>query len=47
MICATEDDTRLKTFVASVRWICAKTYASTAPHEYIIYDKLDAEDKLE
>jgi hypothetical protein len=43
----TADNTRLKKFVASVRWIFAKTCANTAPHEYIIYDKLDAEDKLE
>jgi len=37
------DEIRLKKFIDNNRWIFAKTYAKTAPHEYLVYDDLDAE----
>jgi|SRR3989338_2771627 len=39
----TKDEIRLKKFIDNNKWIFAKTYAKTAPHEYLIYDKLDEE----
>ena len=38
----TEDEVRLKKFINGNTWIFAKTYAKTAPHEYVVYDNLDA-----
>ncbi len=38
-----KDKIRLKKFIDGNTWIFAKTYAKTAPHEYVVYDKLDAE----
>ena len=43
----TNDEARLKAFIDSNTWIFAKTYATTAPHEYLVYDKLDVEMKNE
>jgi hypothetical protein len=42
-----KDEVRLNTFIDGATWIFAKTYAKTAPHEYVIYDNLDAEGKKE
>lgn len=39
----TEDEIRLKKFINGNTWIFAKTYAKTAPHEYVVYDNLDEE----
>lgn len=36
----TED---LKSFIGSVTWVFAKTYAKTWPHEYIVQEKVDVE----
>jgi hypothetical protein len=41
------DKTRLKSFIDSNKWIFAKTYTKTAPHEYIVYEDLDDEVKKE
>ena len=38
----TKDEIRLKKFINGANWIFAKTYAKTAPHEYVVYDNLDA-----
>ena len=43
----TKDEIRLKKFIDNNKWIFAKTYAKTAPHEYLIYDKLDEEKQKE
>ncbi|MEY4731131.1 MAG: hypothetical protein RL681_77 [Candidatus Parcubacteria bacterium] len=43
----TEDETRLKEFIDGNTWIFAKTYAKTAPHEYVVYDRLDTEGRKE
>ncbi|MBI3685311.1 hypothetical protein HY250_02805 [Candidatus Azambacteria bacterium] len=43
----TEDEIRLKKFIKGNTWIFAKTYAKTAPHEYVVYDNLDAERQKE
>jgi len=43
----TKDEIRLKKFIDNNKWIFAKTYAKTAPHEYLIYDKLDEETQKE
>jgi hypothetical protein len=37
------DQARLEKFIDGNQWIFAKTYAKTAPHEYLVYDKLSAE----
>ena len=42
-----KDEIRLKNFIDSTDWVFAKTYAKTAPHEYVVYDKLDEEGKKE
>ena len=34
---------RARKFIASCDWIFAKTYAQTAPHEYIVREKLPAD----
>jgi hypothetical protein len=39
---STED---VKSFIEKTKWIFAKTYAKTAPHEYIVRDNLLNEDK--
>ena len=39
----TKDEIKLKKFIDATTWIFAKTYAKTAPHEYVIYDMLDVE----
>jgi len=33
------------TFIANNTWIFAKTYAATAPHEYLVKEKLSAENQ--
>jgi hypothetical protein len=33
----------LRAFVNTATWICAKTYATTWPHEYIVRDRVDPE----
>jgi hypothetical protein len=38
---------KLKTFIAQQKWIFAKTYAATWPHEYIVQEKVDNELYLE
>lgn len=38
---------RLKKFIDGVAWIFAKTYAKTAPHEYVVYDNLNSEQQIE
>jgi|SRR3989344_3275352 len=43
----TKYEIRLKKFIDNNNWIFAKTYAKTAPHEYLIYDKLDEETQKE
>ena len=43
----TNDEIRLKKFIDGNAWIFAKTYAKTAPHEYMVYDNLDAENQKE
>lgn len=43
----TKDEIRLKNFINNNQWIFAKTYAKTAPHEYLVYDKLDEERQKE
>lgn len=43
----TEDELRLKRFIDGNAWTFAKTYAKTAPHKYVICDKLDAEGRKE
>ena len=43
----TQDEIRLKKFIDNATWIFAKTYAKTAPHEYVIYDNLDAQRQKE
>jgi len=43
----TKDEIRLKKFIDSNKWTFAKTYAKTAPHEYLIYDNLDEERQKE
>lgn len=41
------DTENINNFVASAQWTFAKTYAKTAPHEYIVRDKLsNANQKL-
>ncbi len=35
------DEGRVKNFIQSNHWIFAKTYAKTAPHEYVCRDYLD------
>ncbi len=42
-----QDSVRIKKFVDSSKWIFARTYAKTAPHEYLIYDNLDAGNQKE
>lgn len=42
-----KDKARLKKFIDSNKWIFAKTYAETAPHEYIVYDDLTEEAQKE
>ncbi len=37
---------QIKKFIAGVEWIFAKTYAKTAPHEYIVRDNLSDNDKI-
>lgn len=39
----TDDEIRLKKFIDGNKWIFAKTYAKTAPHEYVVYDKLNTD----
>ncbi len=34
----------LMEFINSVEWTFAKTYAKTAPHEYVVKDKLASEE---
>ena len=41
------DEQRLKNFICGVTWIFAKTYAETAPHEYIVYNKLRPDQQKE
>ena len=36
---------KIKQFIDSVDWIFAKTYAKTAPHEYIVREKLGMEQR--
>jgi len=43
----TENELRLKKFIDGNTWTFAKTYAKTAPHEYVIYDKLSTEQQKE
>ncbi len=43
----TKDEIRLKKFIDNNQWIFAKTYAKTAPHQYLVYDKLDEERQKE
>ena len=38
----TANEMRLKKFIDANNWIFAKTYAKTAPHEYVVYDNLDS-----
>lgn len=45
MIRVTEDETRLKQFIIDLTWTFAKTYANTDPHEYLVYDNLNAKRK--
>lgn len=42
-----QDNIRLKKFIDSNKWIFAKTYAKTAPHEYLVYNNLDQETQKE
>ncbi|NLH77855.1 MAG: hypothetical protein GX465_12535 [Acidobacteria bacterium] len=37
----------LREFVSEFKWTFAKTYAKTAPHEYIVLDKVGIEHKAE
>ena len=39
------DINRFASFVNQNKWIFAKTYAERAPHEYIVKDYLDANEK--
>ena len=32
---------QLKLFIENSNWICAKTYATTWPHEYIVQERVD------
>jgi hypothetical protein len=41
------DQARSKRFIDGNQWIFAKTYAKTAPHEYVVYDKLTADMRKE
>jgi hypothetical protein len=43
----TDDPVRLKRFIDGNEWIFAKTYAKTAPHEYVVYDRLSPEMQVE
>ena len=36
-------DADIQNFVERVEWVCAKTYADTWPHHYIVKDKVDTE----
>ena len=47
MIKTEYDFVRIKKFIDGNTWTFAKTYAKTAPHEYLIYDKLDSENQKE
>ena len=38
---------RVKLFIKSVEWTFAKTYAKTAPHEYIVRENLTSKQKEE
>ena len=38
---------KLEKFIADQKWIFAKTYAETWPHEYIVQEKVDNELYLE
>jgi len=42
-----KEEERITKFIGSNNWIFAKTYAKTAPHEYVIYDKLDEKTQKE
>ena len=41
------NDELIRKFVAGHHWTFAKTYAKTAPHEYIVKDDLQEDDRRE
>ena len=42
-----KDECRIQKFIDGNNWIFAKTYAKTAPHEYLVYDNLNAKMRKE
>lgn len=42
-----DNNNRIRSFVSRYPWTFAKTYATFAPHEYYVKDKLDEEGKAE
>ena len=42
-----KDECRIQKFIDGNNWIFAKTYAKTAPHEYLVYDNLNAKMRRE